>query len=115
MSLLWSLYISEMGMGQFVGYAVASPLVDKFGRRNCLLTTLFAQIPAQLCHILAQPLSIWPLLYLGRFATMILFAIQSVIVPVFLSEIAPSENRGSLGTTYPLSLSLGLCLVVAWA
>lgn len=36
-SLLWSLFIAEMALGQLVGYLVASPILDRFGRRAVLI------------------------------------------------------------------------------
>lgn len=110
LSMLWSVFIAEMAMGQFVGYIVSSPIIDKLGRRSSLLLTAFMQIPSQLCHILAEPLNFWPLLYIGRLLSMMTFAISSVIVPVFLSEVSPKAIRGSLGTVFPLSLAIGALL-----
>lgn len=51
------------------------------------------QIPLQLCHILAKPARLWGLLYAGRGGSMVVFAITSVAVPVYLNEISPVHLR----------------------
>lgn len=50
-------------------------------------------------------------LFIGRFLTGVGVGIVSNVVPVYIADVAPSELRGTLGSTNQLAVTLGILMV----
>lgn len=87
--------VSILILGAAVGALLGGRLADKAGRRK---TILYLAIVFVVGTVLCSLAPTWQLLALGRFILGLAVGGASAIVPVYLAEIAPQEQRGSLVT-----------------
>ena len=91
--------------GAAAGAMLAGPAADGYGRRYALLGTALLFITGALSSSLAQ--SIW-LLLPSRFLVGIGIGAASMLVPLYLSEISPSHQRGKLVSFNQLAMTTGI-------
>ncbi|KAM0011574.1 putative major facilitator, sugar transporter, major facilitator superfamily [Helianthus debilis subsp. tardiflorus] len=112
-SILEGFVVSIFIAGAFLGSVGAGYVVDKLGfRRTLQVDTL----PLILGAILsAQANSLDQLLW-GRFFVGLGIGANAVLVPIYISEVAPTKYRGSLGSVCQIGTCMGiiasLCLGV---
>lgn len=93
-----------MVLGSWVGCLLGSAPAEKYGRRAvCLWNNLLFIAGALLCASGEEAL-----LYIGRFIAGLGVGIESVVVPVLLSEIASDATRGTITTMHQLFLTVGI-------
>lgn len=85
--------ISVAILGAFFSCLLAGPICDKYGRKPVIIVADVLFIIGSI--LLTVTLSI-EVLILGRFLVGIGIGITSIVIPVYLSEIAPNEIRGSM-------------------
>ncbi|PWA61893.1 major facilitator superfamily protein [Artemisia annua] len=101
-SILEGLVVSIFIAGAFLGSSGAGYLVDRLGfKRTLQVDTIPLILGALLC---AQAHSLDQLL-LGRFFVGLGIGANAVLVPIYISEVAPTKYRGSLGSL----CSIGIC------
>jgi MFS transporter, SP family, galactose:H+ symporter len=108
LSPLWQgILVSAVSLGAIGGAIAGGILSDRLGRRYTL--SLFSIIFAigGLCSALA-PTLFW--LVVGRVLVGIGLGAISFVTPLYISEIAPVEKRGSLVFLNQLALSTGLLI-----
>jgi sugar porter (SP) family MFS transporter len=93
--------------GAAVGAVLAGPLADQYGRRYALLGTALLFIAGALASSLAG--SILALLS-SRFLVGIGIGAASMLVPLYLSEMAPGDQRGRLVSFNQLAMTCGILL-----
>ncbi|KAK9284296.1 hypothetical protein L1049_023467 [Liquidambar formosana] len=104
-SILEGLVVSIFIAGAFIGSISSGSLVDKLG---CRRTVQIDTIPLILGAILsAQAHSLDEILW-GRFLVGLGIGVNTVLVPVYISEVAPTKYRGSLGTLCQIGTCLGI-------
>ncbi|PIN05506.1 putative transporter (major facilitator superfamily) [Handroanthus impetiginosus] len=104
-SFLEGLVVSIFIGGAFVGSISCGSLVDKLG---CRLTFQLDTIPLILGAIMsAQAHSLDEILF-GRFLVGLGIGVNTVLVPIYISEVAPTKYRGSLGTFSQIGTCLGI-------
>jgi len=96
---------SFLAVGCMAGFLTAGFLSDRFGRKKVLLTTALLLSVGGICCALAPSVIF---LILGRIIGGIAIGWGLVIAPVYISEIAPAEKRGSMGMINQLALMIGL-------
>jgi SP family arabinose:H+ symporter-like MFS transporter len=92
-------------VGCIMGAAVAGGLGDRFGRKPVLMaaavcffvSALFSAIPAEFGVLIAARI-------VGGWGV----GMASALAPIYISEFAPPHLRGRLGTTYQLSIVIGI-------
>ena len=95
-------------MGAYVGCLLGSTVSERFGRKRGIIgNNIFFIVGALLCG-LGNSIEV---IFIGRAITGLGFGIETVVVPVLLSEIARPENRGRLTTMHQLQLTLGIMVV----
>lgn len=100
-----AVFASIVQAGEFVGSLMASVLGDYLGRKGALWTAvLIVTIGCILQLILVGSVS---LLIVGRLILGIGVGIVSNCVPMYLSEIPPAAIRGSIVSTWQLTLAIG--------
>lgn len=97
--------VSALLVGTIIGAALAGPLVDRFGRRPALLACALNYLLAALC--LAASLS-FPWLIVTRLWLGLAVGAASMIVPLYLSEMAPPHARGGIVTLNQLAITVGI-------
>lgn len=92
-------------LGALVQVPLTGPLMEKVGRRLALLLTCVPLLAGWILVITGRV--VW-VLYLGRLLTGYSAASYSVLVPVYISEIATPRLRGALGTMFQLLVVTGI-------
>ncbi|CAN0913675.1 Plastidic glucose transporter 4 [Linum grandiflorum] len=101
--------VSTLLAGATVGTFTGGALADKFGRtRTFQLDAIPLTIGAILC---ASARSVQTML-IGRLLAGIGIGISSAIVPLYISEISPTEIRGALGSVNQLFICIGILLAL---
>ncbi|KAF7065445.1 hypothetical protein CFC21_071546 [Triticum aestivum] len=102
---LQGLVVSIFIVGAFFGSLGSSALVDYLG---CKRTLQIDSIPLIVgAFISAQAHSLDEML-LGRFLVGIGIGVNTVLVPIYISEVAPTKYRGTLGTLCQIGTCLGI-------
>ncbi|KAJ9173049.1 hypothetical protein P3X46_016225 [Hevea brasiliensis] len=101
--------VSTLLAGATVGSFTGGALADKFGRtRTFQLDAIPLIIGAFLCTT-AQSVQT---MIIGRLLAGIGIGISSAIVPLYISEISPTEIRGALGSVNQLFICVGILLAL---
>ncbi|KAF8409617.1 hypothetical protein HHK36_005695 [Tetracentron sinense] len=104
-SLLEGLVVSIFIVSAFIGSVSSGSLVDSLG---CRRTLQIVTIPLILGAILsAQAHSLDELLW-GRFLVGLGIGVNTALGPIYVSEVAPTRYRGSLGTLCQIGTCLGI-------
>ncbi|KAJ3677441.1 hypothetical protein LUZ60_003165 [Juncus effusus] len=103
--ILEGLVVSIFIVGAFLGSICFSALVDKFG---CKRTLQLDSIPLILGAFLSAQANSLDEMLLGRFLVGIGIGVNTVLVPLYISEISPTKYRGTLGTLCQIGTCLGI-------
>eukprot|EP00468_Gymnochlora_sp_CCMP2014_P009929 CAMPEP_0167745514 /NCGR_PEP_ID=MMETSP0110_2-20121227/3191_1 /TAXON_ID=629695 /ORGANISM="Gymnochlora sp., Strain CCMP2014" /LENGTH=572 /DNA_ID=CAMNT_0007630159 /DNA_START=99 /DNA_END=1817 /DNA_ORIENTATION=+ len=103
----WAVVVSIFCMGGLIGSSLAPPLLDTIGRKrfmvvNGIVLTLVLLLEASSVSVMMMVLS---RLFIG-----ICCGGTTVVVPLYLGEIAPVRLRGSLGTLNQFAMVVGILL-----
>ncbi|MTV21780.1 sugar porter family MFS transporter [Staphylococcus delphini] len=99
------LVVSSMLVGAIVGAGLSGPLSEKLGRRRLVFMISIVFIIGALILALAPTMEI---LVLGRAIIGLAVGGSTAIVPVYLSELAPTDARGSLSSLNQLMITIGI-------
>ncbi|VVC25777.1 Hypothetical protein CINCED_3A020911 [Cinara cedri] len=94
-----------MPLGAMLGCPVTAGLVDKLGRKNMMLMLVAPTLVGWAMIIWAESV-MW--ICIGRLLTGFAGGSYSIIVPLYTSEIAEKEIRGTLGTYFQLQVTGGI-------
>jgi len=100
-------FVSSALVGCIVGVAFSGDLSDRLGRKKLLFLSAFLFLISALGCALVHSLD-W--LIVARMTGGIGVGIASIVVPLYLSEIAPAGIRGRLVTCYQLAITVGILL-----
>ncbi|CAL5394018.1 unnamed protein product [Camellia sinensis] len=104
-SFIEGLVVSIFIAGAFIGSIISGSLVDKLG---CRRTVQVDTIPLILGAIISgQAHSLDEILW-GRFLVGLGIGVNTVLVPIYISEVVPTRYRGSLGTLCQIGTCLGI-------
>ena len=100
-------FVSSALVGCIAGVAVSGELGDRLGRKKMLvLSAILFLVAAIGCTLFAT--FFW--IIVARVLAGIGVGIASNIVPLYISEIAPSKIRGRLVTYYQLAVTFGILI-----
>ncbi|KAA1096491.1 hypothetical protein PGT21_018351 [Puccinia graminis f. sp. tritici] len=91
--------------GGFLGSVYASKLARSRGKRN---TLLLSAISIGIGSLLMSLSNFFTMILIGRTIIGIGCGINTVLVPIYLSEISPSQIRGSVGVMNQLAIVFGI-------
>ena len=97
--------VSGLLLGAAVGAALAGPLSDRLGRRRLILTAGVVFTIGALGSAVAPGVGV---LIVARFVLGLAVGCSSLAVPVYLSEIAPTEVRGAVSSLNQLMVVVGI-------
>ncbi len=103
------LVVSAVPIGAIVGAAVAGPLSDGKGRRGAILLSAIIFAVGALGSAAAPDTAA---LVIARLVVGAAIGVASATAPVYISEVAPPDKRGSLVTFFQLAVTVGI--VVAY-
>ncbi|KAK4711947.1 hypothetical protein R3W88_006460 [Solanum pinnatisectum] len=101
--------VSTVLAGAFLGSFTGGVLADKFGRTK---TFILDAIPLSVGAFLCTTAQSVQAMIIGRLLTGIGIGISSAIVPLYISEISPTEIRGTLGTVNQLFICIGILVAL---
>lgn len=97
--------VAALLLGAMVGAAVAGPLSDRLGRRRLILIGAVIFALGALGAALAPSTGV---LVAARFVLGLAVGSTALIVPLYLSEVAPTEIRGRVTSLNQLMVVLGI-------
>lgn len=97
--------VSTLLAGATIGSFTGGSLADQFGRKK---TFLLDAIPLTVGAFLCATAQNVQTMIVGRFLAGIGIGISSAIVPLYISEISPTEIRGTLGSVNQLFICIGI-------
>ena len=106
-SFLEGIIVSFLLVGAMVGALSGGPLSDRIGRRP---TTLLAAIIFGLGAVAVAFAPSVAFIILGRFLLGLGVGLASMIVPLYIAEIAPASRRGALVSLNQLMITIGILL-----
>eukprot|EP00322_Chrysochromulina_rotalis_P001079 CAMPEP_0115846448 /NCGR_PEP_ID=MMETSP0287-20121206/9867_1 /TAXON_ID=412157 /ORGANISM="Chrysochromulina rotalis, Strain UIO044" /LENGTH=562 /DNA_ID=CAMNT_0003300241 /DNA_START=33 /DNA_END=1721 /DNA_ORIENTATION=- len=106
----WSLCVSIFCLGALVGCAAAAPMANSLGRSKTILLasatcTLGAALEAASAYVGASGVMA---MLAGRVLTGCASGASTVVVPIYLGELAPPHLRGTLGVMFQLACVFAL-------
>ncbi|KAI5406831.1 hypothetical protein KIW84_053193 [Lathyrus oleraceus] len=104
-SFIEGLVVSIFIAGAFIGSISTGSLVDKLG---CRLTFQIDAIPLILGAIISANAHSLDEILWGRFLVGLGIGVNAVLVPIYISEVAPTKYRGSLGSLCQIGTCLGI-------
>ena len=104
---------SALLLGCLLGAAGASMIGDRYGRKKSLI---FSAVLFALSSVGAALSSTVLLFSLARLAGGLAIGLASVLTPVYIAEISPSRNRGTLVSLNQLAIVIGILVafLVSW-
>lgn len=100
-------FVSSALVGCILGVAFSGELGDRFGRKKMLVASAALFFVSALGCTFLQDISN---IIIARIIGGVGIGIASIIVPLYISEIAPSAIRGRLVTCYQLAITIGILL-----
>ncbi|KAJ8899443.1 hypothetical protein K2173_018417 [Erythroxylum novogranatense] len=104
-SILEGFVVSIFIAGAFIGSICSGSIVDKLG---CRRTFQLDTIPLIMGTIISSQAHSLGDMLLGRFLVGFGIGVNAVLVPIYISEVAPTKYRGSLGTLCQIGTCLGI-------
>lgn len=104
-SVTEGLVVASMLVGAIFGSGASGPLSDRLGRRRVVFVIAIVYFVGALILALAPSM---PVLVIGRLVIGLAVGGSTAIVPVYLSEMAPTEQRGSLSSLNQLMITIGI-------
>eukprot|EP00970_Alexandrium_tamarense_P012913 scaffold3159_cov191-Alexandrium_tamarense.AAC.1 len=101
----WSMAVAAFCVGGPFGSVLAGQWADQRGRRGALLLTTWLFIFGGLVQSVAPSLSV---VILARMLIGVASGASTVLVPVYLGELAPPNLRGVIGTLTQFALVIGI-------
>src|SRR6202790_1889976 len=99
--------VSCLGWGAMAGNLAAGRLSDRFGRRSVLLLTAVLFLASSLTAALSTRFAVF---VAARICGGLAVGAASLPAPVYIAEIAPARNRGSLVSLNQLMIVIGISI-----
>ncbi|XP_059423591.1 solute carrier family 2, facilitated glucose transporter member 3 isoform X2 [Carassius carassius] len=110
LTTVWSVTVSIFNVGGMIGSLSVGTLVDKLGRRKCmLLSNILALIGGGLMG-LSSMCSSYELIIVGRLVIGAFCGLCTGLTPMYVGEIAPTALRGAFGTLHQLGVVIGILI-----
>ncbi len=98
-------FVSSALLGCIAGVAFSGYLSDKIGRRKVLFIAAFLFLISAVGFAFSEQ---YPALIFFRILAGMGVGVASNVSPLYISEIAPAQKRGSLVTFYQLAITTGI-------
>jgi sugar porter (SP) family MFS transporter len=97
--------VSSLLLGAMIGAGLAGRLSDRLGRRRLILIAAMTFTVGALGSALAPGIGV---LLAARFVLGLAVGSAALVVPLYLSEIAPTEIRGAIASLNQLMITVGI-------
>lgn len=92
-------------LGAVLGAAIIGPMSDKLGRKKLLLLASIIFFVGALGSAFANG---YEMLVISRVILGVAVGAASALIPTYLSELAPADKRGGVGTLFQLMIMTGI-------
>ncbi|MFC4619803.1 sugar porter family MFS transporter [Camelliibacillus cellulosilyticus] len=106
-SFMEGLVVSALLIGAIAGAGLSGPLSDRWGRRRLVLLIAIIYIIGALAAALSPNAA---MLVVSRIIIGLAVGGSTALVPVYLSEMAPTHIRGSLASLNQLMITIGILI-----
>lgn len=100
------LMVSIFNIGCCIGGIFIGKVGDMWGRRMGIMLAMAIYVVGIAIQISSDDK--WYQFFIGRFVTGLAVGTVSVVAPVFISEVAPKQVRGTLVCCFQLCITLGI-------
>src|SRR3979490_422257 len=97
--------VAALLLGAMIGAAGAGRLSDRLGRRNLIIIAAVVFTAGALLAALAPSVAV---LITARFVLGLAVGAAALVVPLYLAEIAPTEERGAIASLNQLMIVVGI-------
>ena len=104
-TLKWGIFVAFFLLGGVIGGFIGAPLASNKGRIPILKYNNISFIVGGCILALSSTKEV---LYLARFIIGIGAGIATAVVPLYISEITSSHQRGTMGSLHQLSIVIGV-------
>ncbi|KAJ5650916.1 Major facilitator-type transporter ecdD [Penicillium longicatenatum] len=109
-STLQGWMVAVLTLGAMVGALANGPIADRLSRRWSILLANCIFLVGSIIQAAAKNLS---MIFVGRFIAGLAIGGLSMVIPLYISELAPSNVRGSLVSLQQLSITFGI-MIAFW-
>jgi sugar porter (SP) family MFS transporter len=102
--------VSVLTLGAMVGALVNGPIADRLSRRWSILLANVVFLIGSVIQCAAQNVA---MIFVGRFIAGLSIGQLSMVVPLYISELAPPNLRGSLVSLQQLGITVGI-MIAFW-
>jgi len=106
--IIFTIITSSFIVGGMVGAMGGGFVADKIGRKKGLIVSQITGLVGGIIMAISKPTSSWEVLLVGRLVVGLTAGLNTVLVPMYVSEIAPVELRGGLGVFNQLAVTSGI-------
>ncbi|WP_122050273.1 sugar porter family MFS transporter [Asaia bogorensis] len=99
--------VSSMMFGAALGALIAGRLSYSLGRKKALVFSAALFVIGAICCVVAHSVA---LLIIARAILGLAIGIASFVAPLYISEVADEQHRGSLISVYQLMITIGILL-----
>jgi len=107
-TFMYAIAVSIFAIGGMCGGFIGGWIANKFGRKGGLLMNNLIGIVAAMAMVFSKHVTSYELLIIGRYLIGVNCGLNTSLVPMYISEIAPLNLRGGLGTVNQLAVTVGL-------
>lgn len=100
------LIVAMLSIGTLFGSLIGATLADRLGRKKAIVVDNMILIIGIVIQVAS--VSAWYQFMIGRIVTGLGVGALSAVVPLYQSETAPKEIRGTLVATYQLAITAGI-------
>lgn len=108
LDLLWASIVSIFLIGGAIGSLSGAWISNKMGRKKAFFTCCILYIIGGMCFQFCRTLDVVELLVIGRIAVGLAAGLTTSTVPMYLSEVAPLELRGTFGVLCSMGVTGGV-------
>ncbi|KAL3925072.1 MAG: hypothetical protein SGILL_000645 [Bacillariaceae sp.] len=106
-TMQWSWAVSALAIGAPLGALIGGHISDSYGRKPALVFNSIGFLAGGILQALSVNLQV---LTLARFLLGLMSGVATVLVPIYLGELAPPHMRGMLGTVNHFALVVGILM-----
>lgn len=99
------LVVSILLIGAAIGAVIAGVLSDKYGRRKVVIVS---SILFMIGVVFMAEASNWIYLLVGRLIVGLAIGLASMVIPLYVSELAPAHIRGTCVAIFQLMITIGI-------
>lgn len=108
--IIFTVITSAFIVGGMLGAMLGGLVADSLGRKKGLILSQVMGVVGGLTMAVSRPTMAWEVLLVGRLVVGLTAGLNTVLVPVYVSEIAPLHLRGALGVFNQLAVTSGIFL-----